>query len=228
MTKLYDFATQQLRRLYDHYIHTPPVLEEAEFFPGAPQFLQRWQVLRQEALDVARNLQQVPRFHELMAEQAEISANDGKDWRVFLLKAYGVEIAHNMAACPQLAGLIRANPDVLSATLSFLAPHKHIPNHRGPFRGILRFYMGLDVPVDASGKVQTVLAVDDVEHHIGTSQSILWDDTYPHEVWNRSEQPRIALLLDVKRPGMPWGLEVLSAFLVKIVGWTVRVRKIAQ
>jgi aspartate beta-hydroxylase len=228
MTKLYDYATQQLRRLYDRYISTPSVLDDRQYFIGARSFAARWQALRQEALDVARNLQQVPRFHELMAEQAEISANDGKDWRVFLLKAYGVEIKHNMAMCPELARLLRAHPEVLSATLSFLAPQKHIPRHRGPFRGILRFYMGLDVPVDDQGQVQTVLGIEDQEHRIASGQYLLWDDTYPHEVWNRSEHMRIALLLDVRRPGLPWGLEVLTRFIVKMIGWTVIVRRIAQ
>lgn len=228
MSKLYDIVTQQMRRLYDRHISTPSVLDEAQYFVGASSFLNRWETLRDEALQVARNLQQVPRFHELMAEQAEISANDGKDWRVFLLKAYGVEIRRNMEMCPELARLVRDNPDVLSATLSFLAPHKHIPRHRGPFRGILRFYMGLDVPVDARGEVQTVLAIEDIEHKIGSGQSILWDDTYPHEVWNRSDAMRIALLLDVRRHGLPWGLELLTRAVIKVVGWTVRVRKIAQ
>ena len=59
---------------------------------------------------------------------------------MFILKAYGAEFPRNMAVCPTLAALVTASPDVLSASISFLAPGKHLPVHRGPFRGVLRFY----------------------------------------------------------------------------------------
>ena len=75
----------------------------------------------------------MPRFHEIMREQTAISANDGRDWRMFILKAYGTEFPHNMAVCPNLAAAVAASPEVLSASLSFLAPRKHIPVHRGHF-----------------------------------------------------------------------------------------------
>ena len=82
--------------------------------------------------------QRVPRFYEIMPEQTSISANDMRDWRMFILKAYGAEFPRNMAVCPTLAALVTASRHVLSASISFLAPGKHIPEHRGPFRGVLR------------------------------------------------------------------------------------------
>jgi aspartate beta-hydroxylase len=45
----------------------------------------------------------------------------------------------------------------------------------------------------------------------------LWDDTYPHEVWNRTGEVRAALLLDVWRRDMPLDIEVLSRLLVGVV-----------
>ena len=43
-----------------------------------------------------------------------------RDWRMFILKAYGAEFRHNMAVCPTFAALVTASPDVLSASISFL------------------------------------------------------------------------------------------------------------
>jgi aspartate beta-hydroxylase len=157
-----------------------------------------------------------------MASQAEISANDGRDWRIFVLKAYGASMPGNLAACPQLAQLLASCPDVLSASLSFLAPHKHIPRHRGPFRGVLRFQLGLSVPCEADGRPAAVLALADQEHRIGDGAALLWDDTFPHEVWNRSDQVRIALLLDVRRRGLPWDMAMLSRLLIGAVGMVAR------
>jgi hypothetical protein len=54
----------------------------------------------------------------------------------------------------------------------------------------------------------------------------LWDDTYPYEVWNQSDEVRIALLLDMRRLDMPLDLKLLSNFIVKLIGTTIRLRRI--
>jgi aspartate beta-hydroxylase len=228
MGVLYDFSANTVRRIYDTRISGLPVLDMAALFPNGNRFKQAWPQLREEALKMAAQLQSVPRFHELMASQAEISANDGIDWRVFVLKAYGVDITENQAACPQLAQLLAASPDVLSASLSFLAPHKHIPRHRGPFRGVLRFQLGLSVPVAPDGRPAAILSLNDREHRIGDGQALLWDDTFPHEVWNRSDEVRIALLLDVRRRGMPLDMALLSRLVIGIVSWAIRLRRMLE
>jgi aspartate beta-hydroxylase len=221
---IYDLSVRVLRHVYNARISTPPVLDADEVFPAAHRFANAWPDIRDEALSLTRQLNNVPRFHDLMKEQAEISANDGRDWRVFLLKVYGVDVAKNMAACPRLAELITSEPDVISATLSFLAPHKHIPRHYGPFKGVLRFQLGVCVPLADDGRPAAVLAVEDKEYLIGDGDYLLWDDTYAHEVWNRSDEVRVALLLDVRRRGMPLSLTMLSRFLIAIIGFTARIR----
>jgi aspartate beta-hydroxylase len=224
---LYDLLANAVRRLYNARIDTPPVLETGTYFPGAARFISAWPEIRDEALALSGRMQSIPRFHEIMPAQADISANDGKDWRLFVLKVYGAEVDKNMAACPKLAELVSSTPDVLSASLSFLAPRKHIPRHRGPFRGVLRYQLGLSVPLDAQGRPAAVLALNDVEHRVGEGQQLLWDDTYPHEVWNNSDQMRLVLLLDVRRPHMPFDLRVLSHALIASVGMVARVRGLA-
>jgi aspartate beta-hydroxylase len=227
MSVAYDLSSSAVRWLYDRRISDPAVLRPGERFPGAGRFVDLWPELRAEAMQLAQDLGQVPRFHELMAEQESISANDGRDWRVFVLKAYGVPFKSNLARCPTLAALVKDDPDVLSATLSFLAPGKHIPSHRGPFRGILRFYLGLSVPVGDDGLPETALTIDGKDHRIGDGQHLLWDDTFPHEVQNHSAKPRIALLLDVRRRDMPWDMEFLSRLLIAAVRGAIRLRRLA-
>lgn len=221
---LYDLSTSLIRWGYDRRISDPPVLDVASRFPAFRRFVESWPALREEGFVLVANIDQIPRFHDLMAEQTDISANDHRDWRMFVLKAYGVAIPRNMARCPKLAALVQAEPDVLSASLSFLAPGKHIPLHRGPFRGVLRFYLGLSVPTACDGRPSTVLAIDGVEHRIAEGNCLLWDDTFPHEVWNHSENQRIALLLDVRRHGMPADMELLSRVLIQIAGTAARLR----
>ena len=221
---LYDRSADIVRQIYDHRIVGPATLDLETHFPDAVRFIDQWHGIRDEALTIAEHLERVPRFHDFMPEQADISANDQRDWRLFILKAYGTDVPRNMATCPLLTSVAQASTDVLSVSLSFLAPGKHIPRHRGPFRGVLRFYLGLSVPRDEDGRPAVVLTIDGVEHRIGDGECLLWDDTYPHEVLNRSDQVRAALLLDVKRPRMPLDMEIFSRMLIAAAGIGIRLR----
>lgn len=53
------------------------------------------------------------------------------------------------------------------------------------------------------------------------------DDTYPHEVMNLSDKPRVALLLDVWRPHMPVDMEMLSRAIVGAVQLGMRYRGVS-
>ncbi len=221
---LYDVTVSAIQRLYSYGISTTAVLDAAIFFPHASSFHSRWEDLRAEADQVAVNLLKVPRFHELLPSQASISANDDRDWRMFVLQAYGVPVVRNLARCPVLAQLLADHPEVLSASFSFLAPGKHIPEHHGPFRGIVRFHLGLRVPPDAAGLPGTILRIDGTDHRIGDGDTLLWDDTYRHEVWNRTDELRVALLLDVRRDRLPACLRVLTRVLVAAIAGGFRWR----
>jgi aspartate beta-hydroxylase len=207
---IYDHAADVVRAIYDHRIDTPAILEAEQYFPNARRFTQRWTDLRHEALAIAENLPRVPRFHDIMPAQADISANDGRDWRLFIMRAYGVSFPDRLARCPTVAAILQDVPEAISCSFSFIAPGKHIPRHRGPFRGILRFHLMLSMPNDDSGEPACELYIDDMPYRLGDGQSLLWDDTFPHEVKNRSDEVRIALLLDVWRPQMPTDMRLLS------------------
>ena len=176
---IYDRAGAALRWVYQRRIHSSPILDEGRNFPGGRRFADNWEAIRDEALAVSRRPRAVPLFHELMPEQEAISAKDGREWRLFVLKAYGVEMAENLVRCPATAALLRASPEVLSASFSFLAPGKHIPEHRGPFRGVLRYHLGLSMPRGMDGREGAVLWIDGAEHRLADGDSLLWDDTLP-------------------------------------------------
>jgi aspartate beta-hydroxylase len=214
---LYDSARDAVRSMYDARIDTPAVLDIDRYFPAAREFVAQWQNIRAEAFEVRRNLDRVPRFHDIMKEQADISANDGRDWRMFIMRAYGIDVSENLSRCPTVESLIKDRPDIMSCVFSFLAPGKHIPKHRGPFRGILRFHLMLTMPRTPDGDVAAVLEINGKPYRLSDGDCLLWDDTFPHEVWNRSGEVRIALLLDVWRPEMPYDMELLSRLVVGVV-----------
>ncbi|MGO4639866.1 aspartyl/asparaginyl beta-hydroxylase domain-containing protein [Mesorhizobium sp. 2RAF45] len=225
MSRTYDLASDVIRRVYERRIDAPAILDTASEFPNAAKFTGAWRDIRDEALGV--RLGKIPRFHDIMPEQADISANDGLDWRMFVLKAYDTGVPANLARMPVLSRLLAECPEVKSAAISFLAPRKHIPSHRGPFRGIMRFHLGLVIPRQADGRPATIMMIDHQEKRITDGEGMLWDDTYPHEVINNADEARIALLLDVWRPGMPWDMEILSRMIVRGVQAGMRRRGVS-
>lgn len=224
---LYDHAVGALRAIYDRRIDTPATLEPSHYFPHAGHFEAACPDIRREALAIAGRLEQVPRFHELMPQQEDISAGDGRDWRMFIMKAYGVSVPQNLQRAPTVAKLLAEAPDVVSAVFSFLAPGKHIPRHRGPFRAILRFHLMLTMPTDAQGAPACELIIDDVPYRLAQGESLLWDDTYPHEAWNHSADVRIALLLDVWRRDMPYDVALISRALMAAAKAAIRVKGVS-
>lgn len=225
MSPTYDWTAGLVRAFYDRCITTPSVLDTFRYFPNAARFSENWRDIRDEAL--AATQAGVPRFHEIMPEQTDISANDGRDWRMMILKAYGIGVPENLRRCPFIASLLEQSPEVLSCALSLLAPGKHIPIHRGPFRGILRFHLMLTMPHDEMLRPGCVMEIDSVPYRLAEGETLLWDDTYPHEVWNCGGEVRVALLLDVRRKFMPLHLRLASSVLIAAVQVAMRLRGVA-
>ncbi len=78
----------------------------------------------------------------------------------------------------------------------------------------MRFHVGLAMPRDEQGQLGAVLWIDGEPHVLDNGGSLLWDDTYPHEVLNTTDKVRIALLLDVWRPHQPADMAALSSVIV--------------
>jgi aspartate beta-hydroxylase len=224
VSQLYDWACGRLRSFYDARIETPPILDRDRYFPRHRAFRENWRAIRAECLELMRDIGAVPQFHELMAEQKSLSGHGNRFWRLFVLRAYGVDLPDNQARLPLTTSLFKDRPEVQSVTLSFLEGHKHIPAHRGPFRGVLRYHLGLVIPPKADGSSSNRMRIDGVMYELHEGSDLLWDDTYMHEVWNDSELVRAALLIDVIRPQMPLLPKLLTRLVLLIVGLAVRVR----
>jgi aspartate beta-hydroxylase len=210
MVSPYDLVTRALRSFYGIWIDTPPILDAAIYFPHADVLDRNWCEIRREVLDLVNEGAQIPKFHELIKNQVDISDNDSIAWRLFVLKAFGRDQHANQSLCPVTARLLGSIPNVISASFSILDSKKHIPAHRGPYRGFLRYHLGLQVPKDAAGTSLAVLRVAERRYRWREGEGILWDDTYEHEVWNHGDSPRIVLIVDIARPGMPGVLRIFD------------------
>jgi len=146
-----------------------------------------------EACAVLRNPEAVPLLDEVSPDHKRI-APPGK-WRSFFLRGYGCDIDDNMARCPNTTALVRKIPGLNSAFFSILAPGAHIPPHRGVTKGLLTCHLGLIVP---EGNVRMRVGSEIVSWH--EAETLVFDDTYEHEVWNDTDQTRVVLLVQFARP----------------------------
>lgn len=214
MTTFYDFVSASLRGFYDRRIATPPILDSDRYFPDHVVFTQNWKKIQDECLQLMRDMGAVPHFHEVMPEQKPLSEFGAKYWRMLVLRAYGIDHPGNQSKCPFTASLFSENKAIQSVAISFLEGKKHIPIHRGPFRGVLRYHLGLVIPRHADGSSTNRLAVNGQVHELTEGQGLLWDDTYLHEAWNDSESVRAVLLIDIVRPDMPRLLTALNNMII--------------
>jgi beta-hydroxylase len=100
---------------------------------------------------------------------------------------------------------------------SILAPGKRIPPHDGPYKGVLRYHLGLAVP---DGPVDRVgIRVGDETRGWSEGGSLVFDDTYEHAAWNDTEQTRVVLFLDVVRP-LRQPMRTINAGIIKAIGWS--------
>ena len=75
--------------------------------------------------------------------------------------------------------------------------NKHVPAHRGPYKGVIRYHLGLVVP-EPAGSAR--IRVGDETRAWAEGESLVFDDSYNHEAWNDSDGDRVVLFLDVVRP----------------------------
>jgi beta-hydroxylase len=175
-------------------VGTGPFLDAAEF-PWVPEFESRCEAIGEELAAVLKRPEDIPAFHQLSPDQKRISK--GENWKTFAFYVFGIRLAENCARCPETARAIEALPGLQNAWFSILAPHYHIPPHRGPTRAVVRCHLALVVPTQTE---RCWLRVDDQVRTWEVGKCLLFDDTFEHEVRNDTDEVRVVLFVDVDRP----------------------------
>lgn len=186
-----------------------PFFDKAQF-PWAPAIEAEWQEVRTELDQVLRYVDAIPNFQDISEENRALT-NDER-WKTFFFRAWGISIASNCARCPRTAALLDRIPGLTSAFFSIMLPRKHLPPHRGPYAGVLRYHLGLIVPDPNGCRIR-------VGDEIGQWQegaSLIFDDTFEHEVWNDTDAVRVVLFADIARP-LPRPLAALNALVIRAI-----------
>ena len=203
---------KHLRGLFDRLIggsslvSNEPVLDMRDF--GWTQSLRdNWQAIREEAVAVALRGDASPSLATISPDHRSIAEVD--KWRSFFLWGYVYRIDDNADRCPATTALVERIPGLNSAFFSILAPGTHIPAHRGVSKGLITCHLGLVVPRDGDVRMR----VRDRVVRWAEGETLVFDDTYSHEVWNDTAGTRVVLLIQFARPLRNPGKWIADLFL---------------
>ncbi|NJN87696.1 MAG: aspartyl/asparaginyl beta-hydroxylase domain-containing protein [Leptolyngbyaceae cyanobacterium SL_7_1] len=191
----------------NHSLVGESVFFEVDQFPWAHDLEANWKVIREELDAILPFADKLPNFDDISPRQKRIAGDNL--WKTYFFYAFGFKAKKNCEQCPQTVELLQKIPGLKVAFFSILAPGKHIPRHRGKHKGIIRYHLGLKVPEPRS---HCRIQVDDQIAYWQEGKSLIFDDTYYHEVWNDTNDYRVVLFLDIARP---------LKFPLSLVNWTV-------
>jgi beta-hydroxylase len=183
-----------------------------EHFDWADEFVRRWPAIRTELNAQLANRAALPNFQDISPDQYRISPDSL--WKTFVLVGFGERSELGCELCPETARALAMVPKLETAFFSILAPGKHVPLHRGITKGMVRAHLGLRVPQSPEDCWMTC---GDEKIVWREGDLVFFDDTYPHAVWNNTNEERAVLLFDFERPMTRGGQRVS-----RLMMWVLR------
>lgn len=125
-----------------------------------------------------------------------------RTWTVYLLHHMGVSVEALAGNCPKTLAIVNSLPracteyawgDFIFSAMSggaHLRPHCSIDNFR------LRIHLGIVIPEKCSMRVGTEARTWE------EGKCLVFEDSFVHEVWNRSDSRRIVLIADLWHPDL--------------------------
>ena len=138
-------------------------------------------------------------------------------WKAFMFKS-GDFIAENCRLAPKTTALLERIPGLYTAFFSVLDPHQEITPHWGYYKGFLRYHLGVIIPEnnankkcwlrvngdrDENARGEKELVANGETYYWKNGEGIIFDDNYLHAAANESDEVRVVLWLDMRRP-MPF------------------------
>jgi len=173
-------------------VPTTPFIDH-KAFPELDVLSENWETIRDEAAK--------------LNDKGAIKASDDLDdlgfnsffrrgWTRFYIKWYGSSLASASELCPETSRMVESIPSIKGAMFAMLPPGARLGKHRDPFAGSLRYHMGLQTPNDDACFIE----VDGTKYSWRDGEVVMFDETFIHYAENQTDENRIILFLDIKRP----------------------------
>ncbi|GEL02784.1 hypothetical protein SSA02_19470 [Swaminathania salitolerans] len=185
-------------------------LVDTRYFPWIRMLERNWETIRDEALRI--RAEDIPSLGEISREHGRIAGD--RRWKSFFFEGYGYRREENRQRAPKTTALLDRIPGLVTASFSVLEAGCHIPRHVGMTKGTLVYHLGLSIPRNREAchiNIETEAGLH--VHSWSDGGSLLFDDTYNHEVWNDTDEDRYILLVQMQRPCRKAARRLLRFFL---------------
>ena len=195
---------QRPKFMYFPDIPNTPYLDP-KLQPWAQALVDAYPEIRAEATQLIVDQVALPSFLTFKenTKVEDYVAGDGAHpaWDAFFFYRHGKRYDANHARCPKTSAIIesidtcRIRDQAPEICFSMLTPGTHIMPHYGVTNTRVVVHLPLIVPGDCALKI-----VDGEAHHWREGELMMFDDTFQHEAWNRSDATRVILLMDAWNP----------------------------
>ena len=210
-------------------------------YPGLAELEAKHDVVKAECLALLGIKDKLTNMQELGAGYTAGGIHTAQ-WKAFMFASGGQFVEENCTRAPQTAELLKRIPNMDNAFFSVLDPNQYITPHWGYYKGFLRYHLGVVIPENnENGKcwlrVNDDLADNDQQekeliergekYHWHEGEGIIFDDNYLHDAANESDEVRVVLWLDMRRP-MPFYAGIFNKLVLWFVGRDASVEKIRR
>ncbi len=133
-------------------------------------------------------------------EEAEEIGRVG-NWQVCMFYEQRRRDDYICGQCPTIASILDSDPCVRRSSgliyLSKMASRTHIAPHQAGTNMRLRCHLAISIPTG-----DCAIRVGDRVRQWDEGKCMVFDDTFEHEVWNRTDQERLVLLIDLWHPDL--------------------------
>lgn len=197
--------------------------EKEALFPLSKTLEQNW---REIALDIRAQNATKNIYSEWERQEPEFWS----DWSTINLRLFGIDNPKAEQLNPTLWRLIKDEPSISTALISILKPGKKIKPHVGPYQGVLRYHLGLQIPKKSNSHI----VLDNEKYYWEQGQGKLFNECHLHWVDNPSrdldgeeiKEDRIVLFLDVNRNFQSRILNQSNKINLKLACIAVKVRNL--
>lgn len=133
-------------------------------------------------------------------EEAENISRSGS-WQVCMIYEQGRRNEVVCKQCPATMAVLDSNSSVRRGAgliyISQVGPHTHVAKHKASNNIRLRCHLALSIPAG-----DCAIRVGDAVHRWEEGKCIVFDDTFEHEIWNRTDEERFVLIVDLWHPNL--------------------------
>lgn len=216
------------------FIRTPPFLDINEYFNENEMFENNFDEIKKEVnnlLETTNNGGNIDFTRDTLVVDEDKDKNirnldnkysykNDEGWKIYPVRLASQNIKTAAKQFPKLTEILNKCPNISSCLVSILDGKTYIPVHNGYYKGYLRYMLPITVPQELNNEV--FLCNNYQKYNWTEGKGVLWDDLYPHKVYNNTSQKRIVLYMDIERK-LPEPFNTLNKKIIKKISKSKRV-----